>query len=54
MRGIWRVTRDGRFFGDYRAKGHALQAIAEARQTQEASGQRVSVVIDDGVATTSI
>lgn len=52
MRGIWRVTRDGRFFGDYRAKGHALEAIAQARRTQEASGQRISVVINDGAATT--
>ncbi len=47
MRGIWRVTLNGRFYGDYREKRHALDAIDDARRTQESEGRRVSVVIDD-------
>jgi hypothetical protein len=29
--GIWHVTLDGSFFGDYRSEGGALEAIAEAQ-----------------------
>lgn len=30
--GIWRVTFNGQFFGDYRSEGNALEGIAEAQR----------------------
>jgi hypothetical protein len=30
--GIWRVTFDGAFFGDYRSEQHARQSIAETQR----------------------
>jgi len=43
--GVWRVTLDGRFFGDYRSKLHALEGVAVARRALEASGRTVGVVV---------
>lgn len=33
--GIWRVTFDGVFFGDYRSEQHARESIAEAQRKLE-------------------
>ncbi|MGE0185870.1 MAG: hypothetical protein AB7Q23_08740 [Hyphomonadaceae bacterium] len=30
--GVWRVTFNGRFFGDYRSEGVAREGIAEAQR----------------------
>ena len=38
--GIWRVTFDGAFFGDYRSEQHARDSIAET-QRKLASKSRI-------------
>lgn len=47
---IWRVTMDGRFFGDYRSRSQALAGVAEARVALDATGRTVSVIMgnDEG------
>jgi len=44
--GIWRVTFDGVFFGDYRSEQHARESIAETQQ-KLASKSRIVLGTDD-------
>jgi hypothetical protein len=44
--GIWRVTFDGTFFGDYRSEQHARESIAET-QRKLASKSRILVATED-------
>ena len=44
--GIWRVTFDGVFFGDYRSEQHARESIAET-QRKLASQSQVIVATED-------
>jgi hypothetical protein len=44
--GIWRVTFDGAFFGDYRSEQHARESIAET-QGKLASKSRIVVAAED-------
>ena len=46
--GIWRVTLDGAFFGDYRSKTHAIEGLDDARRALTAAGRVVNVVAPDG------
>jgi hypothetical protein len=43
--GIWRVTLDGVFFGDYRSKAHALDGLADARRALAAGGRSIDVLM---------
>jgi len=43
--GIWRVTLDGAFFGDYRAKAHALDGLSDARRELTAAGRSIDVLM---------
>jgi len=45
--GVWRMTRDGRFFGDYRSKALALDGVAEARLVLGEVGRLARVVTSD-------
>ena len=38
---IWRVTLNGRFFGDYRTEDFAMEGIAEAQRTLSAPAKIV-------------
>lgn len=42
---MWRVTLDGKPFGDYRSKQNALRGIEDARYSLETNGRRAKVVI---------
>lgn len=47
--GIWRVTLDGAFFGDYRSKAHALEGLGDAQRALTAAGRVVNIVApEDG------
>ena len=48
--GIWRMTLDGRFFGDYRSKDQALEGVAAARLVLGAVGSSARVVIVGGAS----
>lgn len=48
--GIWRMTLDGRFFGDYRSKEQALEGVAAARIVLGAVGSSARVVISHGAS----
>lgn len=41
--GVWEVTRDGRFYGDYFAKDHAVDAATVAARTVVAKGGAADV-----------
>lgn len=43
--GIWRVTLDGRFFGDYRSKADAIESVEEARSALAAGGRMTSIIV---------
>lgn len=43
--GIWRVWRDGKFFGDYRARDYALDAAQAEQRRAAKSGGSVSILI---------
>lgn len=42
--GIWRVTLDGAFFGDYRSKQNALDGLYDATVALQKTGGVVSIV----------
>jgi hypothetical protein len=42
--GIWRVTLDGVFFGDYRSQANALDGLGDAQRALTSAGRVVSVV----------
>lgn len=44
-RGLWRVSLDGKYFGDYRSKEHALASVATAMRCLEATGRFASIVV---------
>ena len=44
--GIWRVTFDGAFFGDYRSEQHARESISET-QDKLASKSRIILATED-------
>jgi hypothetical protein len=46
--GIWRVTLDGAFFGDYRSKQHALEGLEDARRALVGAGRDVEIVAPKG------
>lgn len=46
--GIWRVTLDGAFFGDYRSKAHAIAGLEDARRALIAAGRVLNVVSEAG------
>lgn len=43
--GIWRITKDGAFFGDYRCKSDGAEAAAFAAGALRREGRAVSIVI---------
>ena len=45
--GIWRVTLDGMFFGDYRSKAGAVAGIGESEQALGAEGRFVKIVMPE-------
>jgi hypothetical protein len=49
-RGIWRVTLDGKFYGDYRSKQNALDSLNEKSRALENAGVVVNVVAPTGAA----
>jgi hypothetical protein len=46
--GIWRVTLDGVFFGDYRSQANALDGLGDAQRALAAAGRVVNVVAPEG------
>ncbi len=45
--GIWRVTLDGQFFGDYRSKAGAVASIGESERALGATGRFVKIVMPE-------
>ncbi|MBY0564905.1 MAG: hypothetical protein K2P58_12045 [Hyphomonadaceae bacterium] len=43
-RRIWRVTRDGVFYGDYRSRRHADESAEAAAETLRKQGRAVKIV----------
>ncbi|MCR6643817.1 MAG: hypothetical protein NVV62_04480 [Terricaulis sp.] len=43
--GIWRILLDGRFFGDYRSRDHAMEGAEEARRAMAAGGRLASIIV---------
>lgn len=43
-RGIWRVTLDGAFYGDYRSARHASESAEAAALALRKSGRVVNVI----------
>jgi hypothetical protein len=43
-RGIWRVTLDGAFYGDYRTSRHASDSVNAAAAALRAKGSVVTIV----------
>lgn len=43
--GIWRVTKDGVFYGDYRSKGSAAEGAESAAVALRRAGRTVKLVI---------
>ncbi|MCR6643831.1 MAG: hypothetical protein NVV62_04555 [Terricaulis sp.] len=43
-RGIWRVTLDGAFYGDYRTRGHANDSAEAAAAALRKQGRTVKIV----------
>ena len=43
-RGIWRVTLDHVFYGDYRAKDHAVESAESGAQALRERGRNVQIV----------
>ncbi len=43
--GIWRVLRDGRFFGDYREKNWAIDGAEEKGRALMLTGDSVQILI---------
>ncbi len=43
-RGIWRITLDGAFYGDYRTRRHAVESVDAAAATLRGQGRVVHVV----------
>jgi hypothetical protein len=43
--GIWHVTLDGLFFGDYRTKANAVAGIGESQRALSATGRFVKIVM---------
>jgi hypothetical protein len=44
-RGVWRVTRDDKFFGDYRTQPQAQTAAEEGVQKLRAAGRDAQVAL---------
>jgi len=44
-RGIWRITKDGVFYGDYRSKGHATEGAETAATALKRVGRAVKIVV---------
>ena len=42
-RGIWRVTKDGVFYGDYRTKTNGTEAVEMATSALRQAGRSVSI-----------
>jgi hypothetical protein len=45
--GIWRVTLDGLFFGDYRSKANAVEGIGESQRALAGAGRFVKIIMPD-------
>ena len=43
-RGIWRVTLDGAFYGDYRSARHASESVEAAALSLRKSGRVVNII----------
>lgn len=43
-RGIWHVTLDGAFYGDYRSRNHATESADAAAATLRSQGRAVTIV----------
>lgn len=41
--GIWRVTLDGAFYGDYRSRGQAIEGADAAAATLRSQGRIVTI-----------
>jgi hypothetical protein len=50
-RGIWRVTLDGSFYGDYRSRRHAIESVDAAAVALRNSG-RVVQIMEQGASGT--
>ena len=43
-RGVWRVTLDGAFYGDYRSKQNALDGLSDKSHALKTAGVVVNVI----------
>jgi hypothetical protein len=43
-RGIWRITLDGAFYGDYRSQRHAVDSANAAATALRAKGRTINIV----------
>ncbi len=48
--GVWQVTRDDAFYGDYLTRNEAVESACSAARSLEASGGRAQVVMSPGDA----
>jgi hypothetical protein len=44
FRGVWRVTQDGAFYGDYRARDHATEGAEAAAVKLRGQGRVVKII----------
>ncbi len=51
--GVWRVTLDGQFFGDFRSKAGAVASIGESERALGAAGRFVKIVMPEEAAWSS-
>ncbi len=49
-RGIWRVTLDGAFYGDYRSKRHATESADAAAMTIRKAGRQAQLLLEPAVS----
>jgi len=47
-RGIWRVTLDGAFYGDYRTRGNAIEGADAAANALRAKGRKITILTPAG------
>ena len=48
--GIWRVMRDGAFFGDFRSRSHAVEGAEEAIRILTEAGRSARLTPDSPTA----
>ena len=46
--GVWSVTKDGEFYGDYMSRDQAIRGACNGAQAVEATGRQAKVLVGSG------